>query len=94
MRDAALSTIVSIRVVYLARLRETFGRAGETLELCDDPPTVDAIVAALRHRGGAWETELAPGRAVRFAVNHRLAGRDHAVADGDEVAVLPPVTGG
>ena len=94
MRDAALSTIVSIRVVYLARLRETFGRVGETLELSDDAPTVDAIVAALRHRGGAWETELAPGRAVRFAVNHRIAGRAHAVADGDEVAIFPPVTGG
>jgi molybdopterin converting factor small subunit len=31
---------------------------------------------------------------VRIAVNHALVGVDSAVGDGDEVALLPPVTGG
>lgn len=95
MRDTPLSTIVCVRVVYLARLREAFGCASETVEMPgDDASTVGAIVAFLRGRGGAWAAELAPGRAVRFAVNHRLAKREQAVVDGDEVAVFPPVTGG
>ena len=95
MPDPSLSTLVSVRVVYLARLRDALGTAGETLPLSgDDAPTVDAIVNVLRARGGAWAQELAPGRAVRFAVNHRLANRTQAVADGDEVAIFPPVTGG
>ena len=90
-----VSTLVSIRLVYLARLREAFGRAGETLELpADETPTIDVVVRALQRRGGAWVAELAPGRAVRFAVNHRLAHRDQSIADGDEVAIFPPVTGG
>jgi molybdopterin synthase sulfur carrier subunit len=38
--------------------------------------------------------ELAPGRAVRVAVNHALVAVDSPVRDGDEVALLPPVTGG
>jgi sulfur-carrier protein len=86
--------IVSVRVVYLARLREAFGGAGETLEVPGDPATVDALVTALRRRGGAFAAELAPGRAVRFAVNHRVADRSQRIADGDEVAIFPPVTGG
>jgi molybdopterin synthase sulfur carrier subunit len=95
MPDTSLSTRVSVRVVYLARLREAFGSAGETVAIDDgDAPTVDSIVRVLRDRGGAWASELAPDRAVRFAVNHRLAPRTHAVANGDEVAVFPPVTGG
>jgi molybdopterin converting factor subunit 1 len=94
MRDS-VDTIVSVRLVYLARLREAFGRAGETLALAlADEPTVASVVAALQRRGGAWESELAPGRAVRFAVNHRVARRDQPLRDGDELAVLPPVTGG
>jgi sulfur-carrier protein len=95
MRDTHLPTIVSVRVVYLARLREAFGSSGETVEVTgDDAPSIDAIVTALRSRGGAFASELAPGRAVRFAVNHRLARREQAVADGDELALFPPVTGG
>ena len=94
MRDQ-VSTLVSVRLVYLARLREAFGRAGETLELpSGEAPSVAGVVHALAGRGGVWAAELAPGRAVRFAVNHRLAPRDHVLADGDEVAILPPVTGG
>jgi molybdopterin converting factor small subunit len=52
------------------------------------------VVASLRARGNVWAAELAPGRAVRFAVNHRLVRVDHTLADGDEVAIFPPVTGG
>ena len=95
MPDTSLSTRVSVRVVYLARLRDAFGNSGETLALDDhNAPTVDSIVRALRGRGGAWAHELAPDRAVRFAVNHRLAQRTQAIAEGDEVAIFPPVTGG
>ena len=47
-----------------------------------------------RARGGVWATELAPGRAVRIAVNHDIAQPDTPVRPGDEVALLPPVTGG
>jgi len=95
MRDAPASTLVSVRVVYLARLREAFGCSGEALQLANDErPTIDSLVAVLARRGGAWAAELAPGRAVRFAVNHKLARRTQPIADGDEVAVFPPVTGG
>jgi molybdopterin synthase sulfur carrier subunit len=95
MPDTSLSTRVAVRVVYLARLRDVFGSSGEVLALDDrNALCVDSIVSALRDRGGAWARELASDRAVRFAVNHRLAHRTQAVADGDEVAIFPPVTGG
>ena len=94
MRDS-IDTVVRLELVYLARLREAFGSSGERLTLPPhDAPTIGTIVDVLRGRGGVWADELAPGRAVRFAVNHRLARRDHPVSDGDEVAIFPPVTGG
>jgi molybdopterin synthase sulfur carrier subunit len=94
MRDP-VTNAVRLRLVYLARLREAFASSSETLEVqANDAPTVGSVVETLRARGGAFAAELAPGRAVRFAVNHRLARADAAVADGDEVAIFPPVTGG
>jgi molybdopterin synthase sulfur carrier subunit len=87
-------TAVTVRVVYLARLREAFGSSGESLALADDAPNVATVLAALRGRAGVWAHELAAGRAVRVAVNHELVSADAPVRDGDEIALLPPVTGG
>lgn len=87
-------TVITVRVVYLARLREAFAAGGESLAVRSAAPTVGAAVALLRARGGAFATELAAGRAVRFAVNHAVAPEDAVLRDGDELALLPPVTGG
>ena len=91
MRDSVGSTV---SLVYLARLREALGAASERTEVPPDVNTVGALRAWLATRGGAWATELAPGRAVRVAVNHELAGADAPIRGGDEVALFPPVTGG
>ena len=83
-----------ITLVYLARLREALGAAAEKVELPGDVGTVALLLAWLRARGGAWAAELAPGRAVRVAVNYCMARADTPVKAGDEVALFPPVTGG
>ena len=83
-----------ITLVYLARLRETLGTSAEEVEPPHEVGTVAALLAWLRTRGGAWAAELAPGRAVRVAVNYDVARPDTPVKAGDEVALFPPVTGG
>ncbi len=82
-----------LTVLYFARLRETFGIDRETLPL-PAPATVEGLLATLRGRGGAWASELAPGRAFRVAVDQRVAGLDTPLAGNEEVAIFPPVTGG
>lgn len=82
-----------MRLVYLARLREAFGTGGEGYAI-GAPVEVATIVADLRARGGAYARELAAGRAYKVAVNHEIAGPGCVVRPGDEVAFLPPVTGG
>ena len=86
---------VTVRLVYLARLREAFASSGESFALTGaDEPTVAMLLDALRARGGAYAAELGGGRALRVAVNHGVARLDDVVHDGDEVALFPPVTGG
>ena len=83
-----------ITLVYLARLRETLGTPSEKLQLPGEVGTVAGLLAWLRARGGAWAAELAPGRAVRVAVNFAVAKPDTPIKAGDEIALFPPVTGG
>jgi molybdopterin synthase sulfur carrier subunit len=85
---------MSLKLVYLARLRDALGSSGEEVPLPSGVADVDAVRGWLRQRDGAWATELAPGRAVRVAVNHEMVEGAHPVRDGDEVAFFPPVTGG
>ena len=96
MNHTAIRNTLTVNVVYLARLRETFDSAGEQLllQLATEVATVNDVLAALASRGGAFATELATGRALRVAVNHTLVSREARVQNGDEVALLPPVTGG
>ena len=88
------SRITTIDVLYFARLRETFGRERERVELPDNVRDIAALLVWLRNRGAPWERELAPGKPVRVAVNQDMADAATPVANGDEVAFFPPVTGG
>jgi molybdopterin synthase sulfur carrier subunit len=83
-----------VTVLYFARLREALGTASEQIALPATVRDLEGLRSLLVARGGSWAQELAPGKAVRAAVNQAMAAGDVPVADGDEVAFFPPVTGG
>jgi MoaE-MoaD fusion protein len=79
-----------LRVRLFAIQRELAGTREVTLEL-PDGVTIEAAWAALVERFPV----LAPGRpSVRFARNGVYADPDTALSDGDELACIPPVSGG
>ncbi len=85
---------MKLKLVFLAKLRERFGAAEETLIVDSENPTVSDIINLLVARGGAWAEELSMDRSYRIAVNQEMGGFDTLVGDGDELAIFPPVTGG
>jgi molybdopterin synthase sulfur carrier subunit len=85
---------VKLTLKYFAALREALG-PGETLEWTPSgEPTAAALRAWLSGRSDAHAHALAPGRAVRVAIDQTLAGETAPLHDGAEVAFFPPVTGG
>lgn len=86
---------MSIHILYFASLRETLGVAAEDLETQGDAAlTTSGVRELLRARGGVWGEAFAAGQRIMVAVNQNLARAETSVADGDEVAFFPPVTGG
>lgn len=83
---------MKLHVLYFARLRERFGVSEETVD-CAGSTVID-LLAQLQARGGAWAEELAAGRTFRVAVDQSIVPLDAPLADGAEVAIFPPVTGG
>ena len=91
---ASAAQAETIDILYFARLREAFGVASERMVLPRTIATAGALRAHLQTRGGPWATELAADRPVRVAVNQVIARPESPLHAGDEVAFLPPVTGG
>lgn len=84
--------MITVKLRFFASLREKLGD-GEPLSL-PAGSTVAAAREALRARGGVHAQALAPGRAVRSALNQKMCAETAVLADGDELAFFPPVTGG
>jgi MoaE-MoaD fusion protein len=79
-----------IRVRLFAIQRELVGARAVELDLSVGSSIEDAWTALV-----ALHPTLAPGRAyVRFARNADYADADTPLADGDELAIIPPVSGG
>lgn len=85
---------MKIRLKLFASLRELTGVEDETLEIPGQINTLGELRNHLRGRGEAWSQALDAKRAIRGAINQRMAQESDALHDGDEVAFFPPVTGG
>jgi molybdopterin synthase catalytic subunit len=84
---ALVSTVCSVKVSIrlFAGLRERAGRDELELDLPDGARVADAL-AQVQH--------LAPGVSLVLAVNREYADGDVVLHAGDELAVVPPVSGG
>jgi molybdopterin converting factor subunit 1 len=79
-----------VRVLFFGVLKDALGREGESLQL-GEGATVATLLEVYRRRtpgrGALWST-------LAVAVNQQYAPADEVLREGDEVALLPPVSGG
>lgn len=76
---------MKVNIKYFASMRDTMGRADETVE-ASDGATVNDVWSQVSKAGMPENTLI--------AVNMEYTDASHVLADGDELAFFPPVTGG
>lgn len=81
---------IAIRARFFARLREQTGTESESVEV-QPGSSVGQLYEVLRARHPALEADP---NAVRAAINQQFADWSDTVSDGDEIAFIPPVSGG
>jgi molybdopterin synthase catalytic subunit len=81
---------VKVRVLYFGQLRELANKREESVEVSDG--------ATVQHLFDQVASVFPPLRnfddVIAIGVNHSFAARDQILNEGDEVAMLPPVSGG
>ena len=85
-----MKVALKVTALLFARLREQAGIDRASLELAGGATVADAY-AELRRRHPGLEARQG---AVRPALNREFATWDDPLAEGDEVAFIPPVSGG
>jgi molybdopterin synthase sulfur carrier subunit len=78
-----------VKIKYFASLKEKLGLSSEELILDKSLNIKDFREYLMNQKSLAHDSFY-----FRIAVNHDFASDDLFLKDGDEVALLPPVTGG
>jgi molybdopterin synthase sulfur carrier subunit len=90
-RVPPVSQTIRVKILFFGRLKELAGQAEDSAEFAADATTIEQLFAfyAARH------PELAKYRSsVVASRNQEFAAWDTPLRSGDEVAFLPPVSGG
>jgi sulfur-carrier protein len=83
-------TSLTVTVKLFAAYQEAYGVPELRLEL-----PIGTTIAEVRDRLIAEHSELAPWRDLtRFGINLEFAEPDTVLQDGDELVLIPPVSGG
>ena len=83
-----------MRILYFAWLRQKTGIDSEELEMPSHITDVAGLIEWLKERNENFAEALSDFESIRVAVNQEFAEPDALVAQGDEVAIFPPMTGG
>lgn len=91
-------SVPPVRVRLFAGLREQAGWGERLIRLDARPGTLHATAADLWRQlalgAGSGEESAELPATVRVAINQAFAAPDSPLSPGDEVAFLPPITGG
>jgi len=81
---------MKIGVLLFGVLKDVVGRSSETVDL----PEGSRVQEILIYYAGAEPRFAAMVPALAISVNQEYAGADRTLSEGDEVGLLPPVSGG
>lgn len=79
---------MKIKILYFAQLADLAGKQEEYRTLSDSSPAT--LYATLRQEYNFPHAF----KELQVAINHQLSAHQSSLSEGDEVAFLPPMTGG
>lgn len=83
---------MKIKVLYFASIKDSLGKKDEELEL-KDGETLQSLLNLLKSKN-ANLAKFLDAHSFLIAVNEEIANLDTILKPNDEIAILPPLSGG
>lgn len=83
-----------MKLVYFAWIRERLGRNEEIIDLPADVKTVSDLLEWQKSRGEEYEAIFEQTDTIRVALDQFHAEHSDPLAEAEEIAFFPPMTGG
>src|SRR4051812_3223264 len=87
---SGILSMMRVQVLFFGQLKDLTGNAAESLALGERATVRDV----LQHYAEKFPSILKLSPSLALSVNQEYASQDAPLRDGDEVALLPPVSGG
>ncbi len=83
---------MKVKVLYFASIKEKLGKEIEEFEL-EEGVTLGSLIDQIKLEYKSIAKFL-EGRFFSYAVNQEIADKNIVLKPGDEIAILPPLSGG
>ena len=90
----AKGTRKMLKIHYFASLREQMGRDCDDLVLPDNVSNVAELIDFIKQSDAIFKDVFATTPRILVSVNQVVVSRDCRLAEDDEIAFFPPMTGG
>ena len=86
---------MKINILFFAGIREMFGFKEKNIKIEESINSPEKLVKFLIEKEqGSWIKLLSSKDLIRVAINQEISEWSSPLKDGDELAFIPPITGG
>jgi sulfur-carrier protein len=83
-----------MKLRYFAWVRERIGKAEEDVDLPEEVRSIADLMEWLIGRGEEYAYAFENAQLIRTAIDKQHVRHDHIIANAQEIAFFPPMTGG
>ena len=82
-----------MKILYFAKLKQLIGKSEETICIMQKKK-ISQVINELKKRNDVYDFAFKETNSLQYAVNFEYVDLNFVVSDSDELAIIPPVSGG
>ena len=83
-----------MKILYFSWIKDKVGKSEEEFLLEDEVKTVKDLIIFLKSKNDMYKEAFEDISSIKVSINMEIANFEDIIANNDEIAFFPPMTGG